>query len=52
MLLLIFGIIITQNMDLRDVAKMNDMDAGEDVEYAGIENESIQFPLSAYALKR
>ena len=39
MLLLIFGIIVTQNMDLRDVAKMNDMDAGEDVEYAGIENE-------------
>ena len=39
LLLLIFGTIVTSNMDLRDIAKMNDMDAGEDVEYAGIENE-------------
>ena len=52
MLLLICGVIVTQNMDLRDIAKMNDMDAGDDIEYAGIENESVQFPLSAYALKR
>jgi hypothetical protein len=32
---------------------MNDMDADENAQYsAAIENSQIQFPLSAYALKR
>lgn len=44
MVLLLFGLIVVSNMDQKDIAKLNDMDAGDDA-YSGIENDQIQFPL-------
>ena len=42
MVLLLFGLIVASNMDQKDIAKLNDMDGGDD---AYIENDQIQFPL-------
>lgn len=53
MLLLIFGVVQTQNMDQQDIAKMNDMDIDDNAQYStALESQNVQFPLSAFALKR
>ena len=42
MLLLILGVVYTQNMDQRDVAKMNDMDIDDNAQYsAALENQNV-----------
>ena len=49
-LLVIFGNFVASSLDQRDIAKMNDMesDAAEGI----VQDMPVQFPLSAFALKR
>lgn len=52
MLVLIIGLIVTQNLDQRDIAKLNDMGDGDEFQVVSAEDDQISFPLQAYALKR
>jgi hypothetical protein len=49
-LFLIFGNFLAQSLDQRDIAKMNDMEG--DAAEGFIQDMPVQFPLSAFALKR
>ena len=49
----IFGFILTQNLDNKDIAKLNDMDISEEFQMANNDtNAQILFPLQSFALKR
>ena len=52
MLLLIVGLIVTQNLDQRDIGKLNDVGDGDEFQVMSAEDDQLSFPLQAYALKR